>query len=90
MFVVAVPTAVAQSPLGDQYQTDESVPGSSAAAAAGPEVAVDVQETSAGADGSLPFTGGQIALVALLGLGLVGLGVVGVAISRRHESPTAS
>lgn len=89
MFVVAVPSAVAQTPLGDQYQTDESVPGSTSAGAAASEAAVDVKGISAASADELPFTGGQLALIALLGLGLVGLGVVGVATTRRRGSPTA-
>ncbi len=36
--------------------------------------------------GSLPFTGGQISLIALLGLGLLALGAAGVAASRRRGS----
>lgn len=90
MFVVAVPTATAQTPLSDQYLTDESVPGGSGSAAqVGGEVAVDVKDAPA-VSRDLPFTGGQIALIALLGTGLVALGVAGVAMTRRRGSPTAS
>ena len=92
MFVVAIPaTAVAQTPLSDQYQTDEAVPGAAGNdAAVGGEVAVDPKTISRGATEDLPFTGGQIALIALLGLGLVALGAVGIATTRRRGSPTAS
>ena len=91
MFVVAVPaTAVAQTPLSDQYQTDEAVPGAAGNAAVGGEVAVNSRTLSRGASEDLPFTGGQIALIALLGLGLVALGAVGVATTRRRGSPTVS
>ena len=84
-FVVAVPTAVAQSPLGDQYSTVEAVPGDDS----GTTAAVQVRDVSAASTESLPFTGGQISLIALIGLGLVALGVVGVTTTRQRGSSIA-
>lgn len=93
MFVVSVPAAaVAQTPLSDQYQTDDAVPGTAggSGAAVGGEVPVDVKSISSASAEKLPFTGGQIALIALLGVGLVALGVAGVATTRKRGSTTAS
>lgn len=93
MFVVSVPAAaVAQTPLSDQYMTDEAVPGTAGGGgpAVGGEVPVDVKSISSASADKLPFTGGQIALIALLGVGLVALGVAGVATTRRRGSSTAS
>jgi hypothetical protein len=38
----------------------------------------------------LPFTGGQVSPIALIGLGLLALGVVGAAAARRHGQSTTS
>ena len=90
MFIVAVPTATAQTPLSDQYSAplDEGAGAGDDAAAAGDVAGAPVQVrelTSAQADG-LPFTGGQISLIALIGLALLALGAAGLASSRRRES----
>jgi hypothetical protein len=87
MFVLAVPTALAQSPVGDQY----AVPGNSSAAAGGAgggsgAAPVQVRNLTADKAGKLPFTGGQISLIALIGLGLLAAGSVGLAASRRRAS----
>jgi hypothetical protein len=84
MLVVAVPTAAAQTPLSDQYTTDESV-GATAGDVSG-TAAVQVKKASKASTDSLPFTGGQIALIAGLGLALVALGIVGVTTTRRRGS----
>jgi hypothetical protein len=129
MFVVAVPTAVAQTPVADQY--DVVVPGGgdaptdisgdaptddsgdapddiagdapaddsgsaptdiagSAPADGGGTAPVSVDKASSAAPGSLPFTGAQVSLVALIGLGLLALGVVGAAVARRRGASVAS
>ena len=93
MFIVAVPTAVAQGPLSDQYSTP--VAGGSAGAtddgaAAGTGAAVHVRELSKAQSDDLPFTGGQISLIALIGLGLLAAGAVGIASTRRSASPSTS
>jgi hypothetical protein len=81
MFVVAVPTAMAESPVADQYQS--AAPGGGTAATANDgSAAADVSDVSSSATDSLPFTGGQVALVALIGLGLLALGAAGLAITR--------
>jgi hypothetical protein len=87
MLVVAVPGAVAQTPLSDQYTTDESV--GAAAADNSAAAAVHVRTAPKASTDALPFTGGQIALIAGLGLALVALGVVGVTTTRRRGSATA-
>jgi hypothetical protein len=86
--VVAVPNAVAQTPLSDQYTIDESVAGAAGNGAAG-AAAVQVKTASKASTDSLPFTGAQIALIAGLGLALVALGVVGVTMTRRRGSGIA-
>ena len=93
MFVVAVPTAVAQSPLGDQYSTpvaDGSAGAADDGAAAGSGAAVQVRELSKAQSDDLPFTGGQISLITLIGLGLLAAGAVGIASTRRRTSPTTT
>jgi hypothetical protein len=80
--------ASAQSPTQDAYggvlgeqvgDDDTSAPGStggdgtSAPGSGGGETVLASQSQSA-SDGSLPFTGLDVALVALIGAGLVGLG----------------
>ncbi len=104
VFVVAVPTAVAQTPVGDQYQTDDTVPpddfgngpaedsGNAPAetsAAVGGSAPVEVRSAARAGTDSLPFTGAQVSLIALIGLGLLA-GGVGLAMARRRGSPTAS
>jgi uncharacterized surface anchored protein len=96
MFVVAVPTAMAQSPLGDQYTAPLSSGDSQGAGAAGSGAApngaapVEVRQLTNSQADSLPFTGGQISLIALIGLGLLAAGTVGIASTRRRASTTAS
>ena len=95
MFIVAVPTAVAQSPVGDQYAVPSdtgAAPADDAAAAGGDSGAapVQVRELTADEAGKLPFTGGQISLIALIGLALLAAGAVGVASSRRSASAAAN
>jgi hypothetical protein len=87
MLIVAVPTAVAQTPAGDQYALpSNSSAAPSAAGGGGGAAPVQVRELTADKAGKLPFTGGQISLVALLGLALLAVGSVGVAASRRRAS----
>jgi hypothetical protein len=90
MFAVAVPTAVAQSPLGDQYTAPLSSDDGSAAAADNGSAPVAVRDLTSSQADSLPFTGGQISLVALIGLGLLAIGTVGIASTRRRTSATPS
>ncbi len=105
MFVVAVPTAVAQTPVADQYDVVSPGGGTnpddiagvslgddsgSAPADGGATAPVSVDRSSSAAPGSLPFTGTQVSPVALIGLGLLALGVVGAAVARRRGSSVAS
>lgn len=93
MFIVVVPTAVAQSPSSDQY----AVPADSGAGAgAADDVAgaggdsgaapVQVRELTGKQAEGLPFTGGQISLIALIGLALLAVGAAGLALNRRRTS----
>jgi len=92
MFIVAVPTAVAQDPVLDQYSTpvqDDSgaAPvggGDGAAPAGGADAQVQVREVTASQADRLPFTGGQTSLIALIGLALLAAGAVGIAATRRR------
>ena len=86
MFVVAVPTAVAQSPVGDQYATPRStaLPRRAATARRRGAAPVQVREITGAQADRLPFTGGQISLIALIGLALLALGAAGLASSRRR------
>jgi len=89
MFIVAVPVAVAQDALGDQYSTpvaDGSAGATDDGAAADTGAAVQVRELSKAQEDDLPFTGGQISLIALIGLGLLAAGAVGIASTRRRTS----
>jgi hypothetical protein len=87
MFVVAVPAAVAQSPVGDQYAVPSDTRAAPGAAGGGSGAApVQVRELTADKSGTLPFTGGQISLIALIGLSLIAVGAVGLASSRRRTS----
>jgi len=91
MFIVTVPTAVAQSPVADQYAVPDDSgagPANDAAAAGGDSGAapVQVRELTSDQARQLPFTGGQISLIALIGLALLALGAAGLASSRRHAS----
>lgn len=97
-FVVAVPTAMAQSPVGDQYALPAdsgaaptgdggSVAGDGGSTGAAP---VQVRELTADQAGSLPFTGAQISLLALIGLALLVIGAAGLAASRRRASASAA
>jgi len=101
MFAVAVPTAGAQtSPVGDQYQTEDpggttADDGGTAADDAGTAAdngvaPVEVSDVTSSATESLPFTGGQVALVALIGLALLALGCAGLAATRRRERSSAA
>ena len=86
------PTVVgAQTPVQNQYQLppdagdapadDDAAP----AADAGDRVPVAVQQGDAG--GKLPFTGGSVPLVAMIGLGLLAAGLaVGAATRKRRAS----
>lgn len=100
--VVAAPSAVAQTPTQDQYESvppgGDTLPTDDAGGAPDPgsglapdddsgAAPVAVGNGSAGAD-RLPFTGGQISLVALIGLALLALGLLGAAASRRRGAPT--
>lgn len=95
MFIVAVPTAIAQSPVSDQYAVPNdtgagSADDAAAAGGGGGAAPVQVRElTGAQADG-LPFTGGQISLIALIGLGLLAVGAIGLGLSRRRTSATTT
>ena len=84
MFAFAVPTAVAQSPVGDQYLA----PVESGAAPSGDSAGapVQVREFTAEQADKLPFTGGQISLIALIGLALLAVGAAGLASTRRRAS----
>ena len=93
MFIVAVPTAVAQSPVTDQYEAPlddanaaPTAGGGAASAGGGGAAPVQVREITDAQAGKLPFTGGQISLVALIGLALLALGAAGLASSRRRTS----
>ena len=89
MFVVAAPAAVAQSPVADQYLS-AAPGGSDGAADDGSAAPVEVADVSSATANSLPFTGGQVALIALIGLGLLALGAGGLAVTRsRGPSHTA-
>ena len=106
MFVVAVPTAVAQTPATDQYQTpppddsgtgpaddsgtgpaDDSGTGPAADSGASP---VTVQRPARGGTAGLPFTGGQVSLIALIGLVLLALGAAGFAVARGRKTSAAA
>jgi len=93
MFIVAVPTAVAQSPVADQYATpdDGGAAGTAPAAAQdGGATPVQVRKITAAQADELPFTGGQMSLIALIGLALLALGAAGLASSRRRTSAHAT
>ncbi len=106
MFIVAVPTALAQTPVADQYETvppggdteptDEGGMGPTDEGDAAPtdegggNAPVDVANASPADTDSLPFTGGQVSLIALIGLGLLALGVLGRAGTHRHGASPAS
>ena len=51
---------------------------------------VDVANAPGATSGKLPFTGGQMSLIALIGLGLLALGVVGLVASRRRDAAAAA
>lgn len=91
MFIVATPTAVAQSPASDQYATsDDGAATAGGDGTVGGAAPVQVREITAAQADRLPFTGGQISLVALLGLALLALGAAGLASSRRRGSPATT
>ena len=95
----AAPTVgMAQTPVQDQYQpvpdadTDPDAAGGGGGGTnptdddgtVGDEAPVNVQE--AGTSGKLPFTGGSVPLVALIGLGLLAAGLVGSAATRTRRA----
>ena len=96
MFVVAVPTAIAQDPVTDQYSAvDPGGAGAGAGDGAGAGTTegaapVQVREITAAQADKLPFTGGQISLIALIGLVLLAAGALSMAASRRRSSATAA
>jgi hypothetical protein len=85
MFIVAVPAAVAQSPASDQYAVPSDTSGAAGGAGSG-AAPVQVRALTADKAGKLPFTGGQISLIALIGLSLLAVGAAGRASSRRRAS----
>jgi len=88
MFIVAVPTAVAQTPVSDQYSVPVDDGGAAGDAAA--TTPVQVREITSKQADELPFTGGQISLIALIGLALLALGAAGLASSRRRSTASAA
>ena len=78
-------------PVADQYSApvDSGAAPSDGTAAAGGNP-VQVRELTSAQAESLPFTGGQIALIALIGLALLALGAAGLALSRRRASAATS
>lgn len=112
VFVPAVPTALAQTPMADQYESisaptaagdptagarlgEGAAPGAErvrrpvpaagvAPAGGGATRPVEIPDPSPADSHSLPFTGGQISLLALIGLGLLTLGAAGVAATGRR------
>jgi len=80
---VMLPAVALAQQGGDEYPTPSStpeVPSTASQATTGGSTAV---ETSGGGGGSLPVTGGQIAGLTLIGLGITGAGVVMVRLGRR-------
>ena len=90
MFIVTVPMAVAQSPVSDQYAVpdDGAAAGGDNAAGAGDSgtAPVQVRDLTAAQGDALPFTGGQISLIALLGLALLAMGAAGLTATRRRAA----
>jgi hypothetical protein len=88
---VFVPAVAMAQEGGDEYPTPSStpaVPSTGSAGAGGVSATEDPGGVSAtedpgGAGGSLPVTGGQIAGLTLIGLGITGAGVVMVRLGRR-------
>jgi hypothetical protein len=97
----ATPSAVvAQTPVQDQYEpapdadtspsddsgnaNDNTTDTADTADTADTGNTVDVK--TADANGKLPFTGGSVPLVALLGLGLLSVGLIGTAATRKRRS----
>ncbi len=88
MLACTAPTALAQSPAADQYGVagaDAASGGNGGAGASGDPVGV--QDAAAADLDKLPFTGGEISLIALIGLALLVIGLMGCAATRRRESP---
>ncbi len=92
-FFIAPTVVSAQTPVQDQYQpapdadTDpDADSGTDPADDAGDEAdeAVDVQ--AADSSGKLPFTGGSVPLIALLGLALLTAGLIGTAATRKRRT----
>ena len=97
MFAVAVPTAVAQSPVGDQYlppiEGAVAPPGANNSAGApatnSAGAPVQLREPTPEQADELPITGGQsspIALIVLALLALLALLAAGLALIRRRAS----
>jgi hypothetical protein len=94
----ATPSAVvAQTPVQDQYEpapdantspSDDSGNANDNAAdtANTADTGNTVDVKTADASGKLPFTGGSVPLVALLGLGLLSVGLIGTAATRKRRS----
>jgi hypothetical protein len=83
---VSLPAVAMAQQGGDEYPTPSSTPEVPSTV---PETAVpggtstSVERGADGGGGSLPVTGGQIAGLTLIGLGITGAGVVMVRLGRR-------
>lgn len=75
--------------LADDGGSAPADDGGSAPADDGGSAPVDVANAPSATSGKLPFTGGQMSLIALIGLGLLALGVVGLVASRRRDAAAA-
>jgi hypothetical protein len=87
---VFVPAVAMAQEGGDEYPTPSSTPavpstvtGVGGRSATEDPGGVSATEDPGGAGGSLPVTGGQIAGLTLIGLGITGAGVVMVRLGRR-------
>ena len=64
--------------------------GGSAPADDGGSAPVDVANAPGATTGKLPFTGGQISFIALIGLGLLALGATARVASRKRDAAAAA
>jgi len=64
--------------------------GSAPADDAGGSAPVDVANAPSATSGKLPFTGGQISLIALIGLGLLAFGAIARVASRKRDAAAAA